>query len=29
MERNAQGEALMTLKAQFFCEYAGPFKAKK
>jgi hypothetical protein len=29
MERIAQGEALMTFKAQFFCEDAGPFKAKK
>jgi len=25
----AQGEALMTFKAQFFCEDADPFKAKK
>jgi hypothetical protein len=29
MERIAQGEALITLKAQFFCEDVGPFKAKK
>jgi len=25
----AQGEALMTFKAQFFCEDADPFKGKK
>jgi len=29
MERMAQGEALMTFKAQFFCEDADPFKGKK
>jgi hypothetical protein len=29
MERMAQGEALVTFKAQIFCEDAGPFKAKK
>jgi hypothetical protein len=29
MERMAQGEAPVPFKAQFFCEDAGPFKAKK
>jgi hypothetical protein len=29
MERIAEGEALMTFKAQFFCKNAGPFRAKK